>query len=138
MLFTMYLFSACLSSHITTNATCRYRYSQKAMDGNNHPPVPLLSPFVSDIPHNGNPGAILPHDGNPDAPGPLLVEGCTIKGIEGVTGPMREHVIVFYTKFWYGNPEYYSTGTVIEMFKVNTGMVIPKNLSTRNDIPLYQ
>jgi hypothetical protein len=98
MLYAVYQFRACLSSHITPNATCWYRYSQKAMDGNIYPPVPLPPPFVSDPPHNGNPGAILPHDGNPDAPGPLLVVGCTIKGIEGVTVPMREHVIVFYTK----------------------------------------
>ncbi len=133
----MYLFRACLSSHITPNTTCRYRYSQKAIDSNNHPPVPLLPPFISDPPHNGNPGAILPHDGNADAPGLLLIGGCTIKGVEGVTGPMHEHVIVFYTKYGYGNLEYYSTGTVIEMFKVNTGMVIPKYLSTCNDISLY-
>ena len=98
MLYAMYLFRACLSSLITSNATCRYWYSQKAMDNNYYPPVPLLPPFISDPPHNGNPSAILPHDGNPDAPGPLLIGGCTIKGVEDVTGPMREHVIVFYTE----------------------------------------
>ncbi len=65
MLYPMYLFRACLSSHITPNATCWYQYSQKTMDGNNYPPVPLLPPFVSDPSHNGNPGAILPHNGNP-------------------------------------------------------------------------
>jgi hypothetical protein len=41
-------------------------------------------------------------------------------------------------QYRYGNPEYYSTGTVIETFKVNTGMVIPQNLSTHNDLLLYQ
>jgi hypothetical protein len=39
-------------------------------------------------------------------------------------------------QYWYGNQEYYSTGTVIETFKVNSGMVIPKNPSTCNDISL--
>ena len=41
-------------------------------------------------------------------------------------------------QYRFGNPEYNSTGTVMKTFEVNTGMVIPKNLSTCKNIFLYQ